>query len=117
MTRGITDNSMVYISIFSNLQEVWFHTAQTVAKGGITPFERFRQAQTSLRAVKKQANTLIYSMREEADGILYSFELSNDDRKKYNTISNRSKAHFVKWRNPIYKWRSLIWVDRKNENL
>ena len=35
-------------------------------------------------------------MREEADGILYLFGLSNDDRKKYNTVSNKSEAHFVK---------------------
>ena len=50
-------------------------------------------------------------MGEEADSILYSFGLSDDDRKKYNTISNKYKAHFVnpciismvKQRNPIYK--------------
>ena len=37
-------------------------------------------------------------MREEADSILYrySFALSDDDRKKYNTVSNKSEAHFVK---------------------
>ena len=38
-------------------------------------------------------------MGEEADGILYSFGLSNDDRKKYNTVLNKSEAHFVKRRN------------------
>ena len=42
-------------------------------------------------------------MGEEANGILYSFGLSNDDRKKYNTVSNKSEAHFVKQRNPIYE--------------
>ena len=42
-------------------------------------------------------------MREEADGILYSIGLSDDDRKKYNTVSNKSEAHFVKQRNLIYK--------------
>ena len=41
---------------------------------------------------------LIYSMREEADGILYLFGLRDDDIK-YNTVSNKSKAHFVKRRN------------------
>ena len=55
-------------------------------------------------------------MRVEADGILYSFGLSNNDRKKYNTVSNKSKAHFVKQRN-LYERRSLICVDRKKENL
>ena len=47
-------------------------------------------------------------MREEADGILYSFALSDHDIKKYNTVSNKSLAHFVMRRNPIYKQRSLI---------
>ena len=27
---------------------------------------------------------------------MVSFGLSNDDRKKYNTVSNKSKVHFVK---------------------
>ena len=42
-------------------------------------------------------------MGEEADGILDSFGLSNDNRKKYNTVSNKFEGHFVKQRNPIYK--------------
>ena len=58
----------------------------------------------------------IQTAREESDGILYSFGLSDDDRKKYNTVSNKSEAHFFK-RNPIYERRSLICVDRKKENL
>ena len=53
-------------------------------------------------------------MGEEADGVLYSFGLSDDDRKKNNTVSNKSEDHFVKRRNPIYEQRS---VDRKKENL
>ena len=56
-------------------------------------------------------------MGEEADGILYLFGLSDDCRKKDNTVSNISEVHFVKLRNPIYKRRSLICVDRKKENL
>ena len=56
-------------------------------------------------------------MGEEANGILHLFELSDVDRKKYNTVSNKFKAHFVKQRNPIYEQRSLICVDRKKENL
>ena len=39
---------------------------------------------------------LIYSIREESDGILYSFGLSDNDRKKYNAVSKKSEAHFVK---------------------
>ena len=60
---------------------------------------------------------LIFLMREDADGILCSFGLSDDDRKKYNTVLNKSEAHFVKQRNPIYERRNLICVDRKKENL
>ena len=36
---------------------------------------------------------LIYLMKEEADGIRYLFGLSDDDRKKYNTVSNKIEAH------------------------
>ena len=60
---------------------------------------------------------LIYSMKEEANGILYSLRLSNNDRKKYNTVSNKSEDHIVKQINPIYEQRSLICIDRKKENL
>ena len=42
-------------------------------------------------------------MREEVDCILYSFGLSNNDRKKNNTVSNKFEGHFVKPRNPIYE--------------
>ena len=89
-----------------------------MAKGGIADSKDSDKHQTSLQTVKKPKpiNTLIYSMTEEADCILYLLGLSNDDRKKYNTVSNKSKAHFVKRRNPIYEGRSLICVDRK-ENL
>ena len=42
-------------------------------------------------------------MGEEADSILHSFGLIVNNRKKYNTVSNKSEAHFAKRRNPIYK--------------
>ena len=56
-------------------------------------------------------------MREEAYCIYYSFGLSDDDRKKYNTVSNMSEAYLVKRRNPNYEQRSVRCVDRKKENL
>ena len=56
-------------------------------------------------------------MGEEPNGILYLFGLSDDARKKYNTVSNKSKHHFVKQRNPFYERRTLICVDKKKENL
>ena len=55
-------------------------------------------------------------MGEKTDGILYSFGLRGNDKKSYNTVSNKFKAHFVKQSNPIYEQRSLICIDRK-ENL
>ena len=54
-------------------------------------------------------------MGGEADGILYSFGLSDDDRKKYNTVSNKSEAHFVPSKEILYT--NEICVDRKKENL
>ena len=36
-------------------------------------------------------------MREEANGILYLFGLSDDDRRKYNTVSNKSEAQTKKF--------------------
>ena len=38
---------------------------------------------------------LVYSMREEADGILYLFGLSDNDTKKYNTVSNKSRPRLT----------------------
>ena len=54
-----------------------------------------------------QVNTL-------ADGILYSFGLS-DDRMEYNTVSNKSKAHFVKQRNPILSMNEEVHKRRDEE--
>ena len=50
------------------------------------------------KSKETQFNTLIYSMGEEAArySVIYSFGLSNDDRKKYNIVSNESQDHFVK---------------------
>ena len=76
-----------------------------------------RKIQTSIRPhFEKQRNTSQHvKMGEEADSILYSFGLSDNDRKKYNTVSNKSEAHFVRQRNPIYEWRSIICVTGKGE--
>ena len=64
-------------------------------------FERFRQVpDLTSKSKETQVNPLIY---EEADGIFYSFGLSEDDRNKYNTVSNKPKDHFVKQINPIYE--------------
>ena len=63
-----------------------------------------------------QINTMIYSMGEEADADLYSFGLSDYDRKKHNTVTNKSKDHFVKQRNLIYKQRKFnMYRQEKGE--
>ena len=80
--------------------------AQPVAKGGFANSKDSNKHQTSPWKTKKpKAADSWYSIGEEADGIFYSFGLSDDDRKKYNTVKNKSKDHFVKWRKLIYKWR------------
>ena len=53
------------------------------------------------KSKETQVNALIYSVGEEADAILYSFGLSDNDRKKYNTVSNKFEAHFVEQRNLV----------------
>ena len=44
------------------------------------------------KSKETQVNTLIYSMGEEVNGMLYSFGLIDSGRKKYNTVSNKSKT-------------------------
>ena len=75
-----------------------------MAKGGIADSKDSvtEASELTLKSKETQANTLIYSMSEEADDVLYSIGLSND-RKKYDTVTNKSKAHFFKRRNPMYE--------------
>ena len=42
-------------------------------------------------------------MGEEARDVFYSFGLSDDYRKKYNTVSDKSEDHLAVKRNPIYE--------------
>ena len=66
-------------------------------------FERFRHASgLSSKSEENQVYTLIYTMGGEADDILYSLGLTEEQRKKYKTVSDKFEAHFVK-RNPIYE--------------
>ena len=66
-------------------------------------FERFRQASV-LTSKSKETKSTYWNGRRGIGQPL----LSNNNRKKYNTVSNKSEAHFVKQRNPIYERRSLI---------
>ena len=56
-------------------------------------------------------------MGGKAYSILYSFGLSDDNRKKYNTVSNKSEAHFIKQMKPYLRTKKFICVDMKKENL
>ena len=90
------DNSVVLISIFSNSQEVSV-ISQSLSSGKRWYHSSIRKIQTSIRPhFEKQRNPSQHvKMGEEADDILNSFRLSNN-RKKYNTVSNKSEAYFVK---------------------
>ena len=67
-------------------------------------FERFRTASgLSAKGEEVQVNTLIYSMGDEADDILRSFQLSEEDKRVYNTVKSKFDAHFVKKRNVIFE--------------
>ena len=42
-------------------------------------------------------------MGDEADDILRSFQLSDEDKKLYDTVKSKFDAHFVKRRNVIFE--------------
>ena len=42
--------------------------------------------------------------------------MSDNDKKKYNTVSNKPEDHFVKQRNPIYKMKKFnMRIDEEGE--
>ena len=49
--------------------------------------------------------------------ILYSSGLNNNNRKKYNAVSNKFEAHFVKWRNPVYESVKFNMRRQKEESV
>ena len=53
-------------------------------------------------------------MGDEADDILRSFALSDDDRKKYQPVTARFEAHFIKKRNVIYE-RARFKLRRQDQ--
>lgn len=70
----------------------------------IRRFQRFRQASgLSEKSSENQVNTLVYTMGDVADDILTSFGLSDEDKKKYDTVVERFERHFVKKRNIIFE--------------
>ena len=70
----------------------------------IRRFKRFRQASgLQSKSQESQINTLIYTMGDQADDILLSFQLSEEDKKKYDVVLTKFQGHFVKRRNVIYE--------------
>ena len=45
----------------------------------------------------------MYCMGDEADDILSSFQLSSEDKAKYNVIKEKFEGYFVKHRNVIFE--------------
>ena len=67
-------------------------------------FQRFRQASgLTDKSEENQVNTLVYTMGDVADDILASFRLSDEEKKKYDTVVGRFERHFVKKRNVIFE--------------
>ena len=62
-----------------------------MAKGGIAHLKD--SDKLTSKSKETQVNTL---KREKPMASFYLFGLSDDDRKQYNTVSNKSEAHFVK---------------------
>ena len=50
-----------------------------------------------------QVNTLMYCMGDEADDILGSFQLSSEDKEKYDVVKEKFEGDFVKRRNVIFE--------------
>lgn len=67
-------------------------------------FERFRVASgVSANEEENQVNMLVYSMGERADDILHTFNLSVENKKKYDPVIEKFNAYFVKKRNTIFE--------------
>ena len=67
-------------------------------------FDRYRMA-SGLEEKSKpvQVSTLVYSMGGDAEDILASFDMTEEDSQKYEEVSARFDAHFIKRRNPIFE--------------
>ena len=67
-------------------------------------FECFRDASRLLQKSQvHQVNTLVYCMGDTMDDILCSLDLSEDDKKVYNTVKGKFEQYFIKRRNVIFE--------------
>jgi len=70
------------------------------------------------KAEKSQVNGLIYTMGDNADDLLSSFGLSDEDQKKYSTVTEKFDSYFVKQWNVIFeRARFNLWKQLKEESV
>jgi hypothetical protein len=71
-------------------------------------FERFRTASDLCRKPEtRQVSILLYCMgdgRDAAEDVFASFKLSDDDAKKYDTVTQRFDEHFIVTKNVIFEF-------------
>ena len=81
----------------------------------IRRFERYKSASgLKEKSAETKVDTLIYTMGAKADDIFQSFGLSDDDKKKYETVKAKFESHFVKRRNVIYE-RAMFNKHKQEE--
>ena len=70
----------------------------------IRRFQRFCQASgLSEKSSKNQVNMLVYTMGDAADNILSSFGLTDNDKKKYETVVAKFESPSIKKQNVIFE--------------
>ena len=82
-------------------------------------FERFRQASGLYEKSEDiQVYTLVYSMGPEAEEIMSSFRLSEDNAKKWNTVTDKFIKYFVPKKNVIFERATFNQrVQQEHENV
>ena len=101
-----------------SIWEVWFSTVQQWSRWVASPIWKI---QTNVRShFKKWINPsqhIDLFNKRTGKNILYFSGLNINNRKKYNTVSNKFEAHFVKWRNPIYESVKFNMRRQKEESI
>ena len=70
----------------------------------IKRFGRFRQVSgLDKKSEEEQVCALLYSMGDKAEDILDSLSLTDEDKKKYDTVKTKLDAYFLPQRNVIYE--------------
>ena len=67
-------------------------------------FKQYRNASgLASESETRQIDTLLYCMGEEAEDVLSSTNISEDDRKKYDSVIAKFEEHFKVRRNVIFE--------------